>query len=139
MTIANVRDQLIRDEGLALKPYHDTGGAISIGYGRNLTAKGISRDEAFMMLDNDIWSVTNEVFDAFPWISTLSDPRRGVLLNMAYNLGLHGLMAFRKMLAALQAGNFAMAAEEMLDSAWATQVGDRAHRLAKQMAEDLWV
>jgi len=73
-----------------------------------------------------------------PWTKQLSQPRFGVLVNMAFNLGIHGLMSFRRMLAALQTGDYEAAAVEMLSSRWARQVGSRANRLAEQMREDQW-
>jgi lysozyme len=66
------------------------------------------------------------------------DARRGVLVNMAYNLGVTGLLSFKKMLSAYKKGAFVEAAQHMLDSKWAKQVGDRAKRLAEQMRSGEW-
>ena len=134
-----LREQLRRDEGLRLKPYHDTEGVLTIGYGRNLDAVGISQDEAEVMLTNDIEKARAGLIIALPWSTTLSEERFAVLLNMAYNLGLHGLMQFRRMLAAAEAGDYEQAAYEMGDSKWAGQVGPRAVRLARQMRNGQWV
>jgi lysozyme len=76
----------------------------------------------------------------------LAPPRRAVLFNLAFNLGLgredsrkgEGLSGFRRMLAALRQGDSAAAAGEMLDSRWAKQVGRRATELARQMASGQW-
>ena len=67
------------------------------------------------------------------WWLKLDDNRQRVLANMCFNLGYPRLRNFKKFLAALQTGNWEEAAEEMLDSKWAVQVGDRAKRLSKRM------
>ena len=126
-------EQLVRDEGLRLKPYKDSVGKLTIGVGRNLDDRGLSTSEAMMLLTNDIADCAADVNNALPWARGLDEARRGVLLNMCFNLGIHGLLGFTHMLAALQTGLYAAAAAHMLDSRWAEQVGDRALRLAAQL------
>jgi len=75
----------------------------------------------------------NDLHSRLPWTKQLSQPRFGVLINMAFNLGIRGLMSFRRMLAAMQVEDYDAAAREMLDSRWSKQVRDRANRLAEQM------
>lgn len=133
-----LRGALLRDEGLVLKPYHDSVGKLTIGVGRNLDDVGISTEEATMMLEHDIARIEREVMVTFPWSADLDDPRRGVLVNMAFNLGTRGLGGFRKALAAMQRGDWDSAATEMLASKWATQTGARAERLAQQMRSGTW-
>ena len=130
-----MKDELIRDEGLKLKPYRCTAGKITIGVGRNLDDVGISAGEAMALLDHDIERVIIQLNYHFPWWSELSDARQRVLLNMAFNLGIEGLIKFRNTLALIQDGKYRDAAKAMLDSRWATQVGNRARRLAKMMEE----
>lgn len=120
---------LKRDEGLVLKPYRDTVGKLTIGIGRNLDDVGITENEALYLAKNDIFKVTSALDVALPWWRTMSEPRQRALCNMAFNLGVKGLMGFRKALAALQDGDYAKAADEFLDSAWRKQVGDRAVRI----------
>ena len=126
--------QLVEDEGLRLKPYTDTVGKLTIGVGRNLTDKGISRLEAFALLRHDINDVQHEVAEALSWSSRLSPVRQRVLLNMAFNLGTAGLLKFTNTLASIEAGDYESASKRMLQSRWARQVGRRAKRLAKMMA-----
>jgi lysozyme len=57
---------------------------------------------------------------------------------MAFNMGVRGLLNFKKMLAAVETGQWGVAAKEMLDSTWAHQVPQRAARLAQQMEDNLW-
>ena len=129
----SLRNQLIRDEEERLKVYNDSVGVPTIGVGRNLRDKGISKTESAFMLDNDICDYTVEVAKAIPWLGLLDTPRQEVLINMAFNLGTFGLLKFTMFLAALQVRNWELAAVNMLDSKWANQVGPRAHRLAKQI------
>lgn len=132
--------QLIRDEGLELRPYVDTVGKLTIGVGRNLTDLGITRDEANYLLHNDVERVITELNRVVPpSYADLLDTRKAVIINMAFNMGVPRLMGFKKMLAAIETGNYSEAAAEMLDSVWASQVGDRARRLARQMETGEWV
>jgi lysozyme len=127
--------ELIRDEGLRLKPYRCTAGALTVGVGRNLDAVGISEVEARVLLSNDIERVWCEVTQALPWVTGLSDARQRVILNMGFNLGISGLLEFKRTLSAIKEGRYSEAALFMLESRWAGQVGDRAKRLSRMMRE----
>ncbi len=135
----DVREQLQRDEGLRLKPYVDTVGKTSIGYGRNLTDVGISEYEALVLLDNDIDNTRLVLGNRLPWFHALDEVRQGVFINLTFNLGFNGLEKFPKMLAAAAQGDWIEASQELMNSAWRQQVGDRALRLAKQMITGTWV
>lgn len=126
-------EQLVRDEGLELFPYRDTAGKLTIGVGRNLDDVGISRDEAMYLLGNDVARTLKLLEQKAPWYLQLDEARRAVVVNMAFNMGVG------KLLNHMQTGQHGQAAEEMLRSAWAGQVGDRSVRLARQMAEGVWV
>jgi lysozyme len=136
--ISNLKDQLVRDEELRLKPYPDSVGKLTIGVGRNLSDKGISFQEAQLLLANDIADATADLQAKLPWTAALDDVRKGALLNMAFNMGLGGLLEFHDFLAKMQAGNFSGAAGAMLDSLWARQVGPRATRLSIQIQTGVW-
>lgn len=125
---------LIQDEGLKLKPYRCTANALTIGVGHNLDALGITEDEALYILQNDINRVTVACEQAFDFWPFLDDSRKIVLLNMCFNLGLGGLLQFKRTLTAISDGRYEDAAAFMLDSKWAQQVGQRAVRLSKIMA-----
>lgn len=133
MNYQNLREMLITDEGLRLKPYRDTVGKLTIGVGRNLDDLGISKDEAMIMLDNDILAAVDALDKTFPWWRGMSEVRQRVLVNMCFNLGIHGVANFRKALAAMEAGDYTTAAKEMEDSEWYRQVGGRAIRLVSLM------
>lgn len=130
-----LQSDLIRDEGLRLKPYVDTVGKWTIGVGRNLTDRGISEREARYLLANDIVACANDLDRAFPWWTALSEPRQRALMNMAFNMGLPKLKGFTRMLASLEHGDYETAASECLSSKWATQVGQRAGRIAGMIRE----
>tara|TARA_Y100001937_G_scaffold105795_1_gene146941 strand:- start:318 stop:719 length:402 start_codon:yes stop_codon:yes gene_type:complete len=125
-------EQLKRHEGLELKPYRCTSGKLTIGYGRNLEAKGISKGEAEAMLFSDIAEAEEKLVRA-GFLSGLNDARKAVLINMAFQLGFNGLSKFRNMLAAVQSEQYDLAASEMLDSLWAKQTPNRAKELSEQM------
>jgi lysozyme len=120
-------------EGLRLKPYKDTVGKLTIGYGRNLTDRGLTEVEAEFLLDNDIKGHSEELVKALPWLVDLDPARQAVLVDMAFNLGVPGLLKFKNTLRAVREGRFEDAAKGMLASKWARQVKGRAVRLAQVM------
>lgn len=135
--------QLRLHEGERLKPYRCTAGKLTIGVGRNLEDRGISREESAMLLANDIANEERELLRALPWVAKLDEVRQRVLLDMSFNLGIVGLLGFKNTLATIQAGEYQRGAAMMLDSKWAGQVGARAERLARMMAtgkepRELW-
>lgn len=125
--------ELKRDEGVRLKPYTDTVGKLTIGVGRNLSDVGISDDECTSMLENDIARTAASLDAKLPWWRDLDPVRQRVILNMCFNMGIAGLMTFVNTLAFVKSGNWSAAANGMLASKWATQVGARAQRLAQMM------
>ena len=131
-------EQVKRDEGLRLKPYKDSVGKLTIGYGRNLDDEGISQAEADVLLNNDIIAAMSQLHSFLPWTDSLDEPRRAVLINMAFNMGIYSLLKFKTTLGHIQAAEYGAAAESMLASLWAAQVGPRAQRLAIQMEKGEW-
>jgi|TARA_E500000318_G_scaffold7976_1_gene7335 lysozyme len=125
--------KLIEHEGLELKPYKDTLGILTIGIGRNLEDRGISEDEAVYLAKNDVQIVEKELLAAQPCVDTLDSVRQLVLIDMAFNMGVPRLLKFKNMWAAIQENKFDIAAKEMLDSRWATQVKSRSVKLANMM------
>lgn len=135
---AAVRAQLEMDEGRRLKPYRDTVGKLTIGIGRNLDDVGISNEEADMLLEHDLARVEGDLLGELPWVAGLDSVRKQVLANMAFNLGMRTLLMFRGTLAAIKAGDYAKAANQMMDSKWRGQVGARADRLVAMMRTGLF-
>ena len=116
-----IKSQLLSHEGLNLKPYKDTKGLITIGVGRCLQIKGISHDEAMIFLKNDIDEAAESVEKILPWSADLSEDHFLVLVNMCFQMGVSGLLGFRKFLGYLQKKRFDKAGEEMLNSKWAKE------------------
>lgn len=141
--MVSLRDSIIKHEGKVTRadgrhmPYRDSVGKLTIGYGRNLDDMGITDYEASVMLDHDLAVCQAELIKAHPALlhnDSLSDERKKVLFEMAFNMGVPRLLGFKKMWAALEAHDYSLAALEMLDSAWARQVGMRAIMLADIMS-----
>ena len=87
------------------------------------------------LLDNDIKEYVEEVKNRIPLFDTLSTNRQNVLVNMAFNLGIYGLLRFKKMLLAVEKQDWDEAANQMLDSRWSKQVGNRSKELADIMRQ----
>ena len=130
------RSLVMYHEGLELFPYKDAVGKTTIGYGRNLSDRGVSPDEAEYLLENDlrIALIDAQALLGAHW-DGLSDNRKAVLVDMALNLGKPRLAAFVEFLEALKAGDYERAADEMMDSLWARQVRRRAVALTKIIRE----
>lgn len=134
MDTSKLIDELVRDEGLRLKPYKDSMGILTIGIGRNLEDNGITAEEAYHLCRNDILGVEADLDHACrPWWRHLDEVRQRVLANMCFNMGIDRLSKFHFMLAALAVGDWKKAAAEMKSSAWYGQVGVRAVRLETAM------
>jgi lysozyme len=146
--LERIKEQLLRHEGLRLKPYRCTAGKLTIGIGRNLDDCGISQTEAYVLLENDIQNCERQLLDEIPEIyNPLDEVRKSVLLNMCISipqsrfaplrepcyLGINGLLGFKNTLAFIQAGDWERAANNMLVSKWAKQVGRRAIELSELM------
>lgn len=138
---AELARQLRGDEDEIPYAYPDSEGYLTIGIGRLIDKRKGGRlrpDEIAYLFNNDVDAAFEELTRALPWFQNLDDARRGVLVNMAFNLGVPGLLKFPKTLSLIQQGKYAEAAVEMLDSLWAKQVGDRAKRLSQQMRTGQW-
>lgn len=125
------KQMLKRHEGLRLTVYQCTAGKKTIGYGRNLEDRGITEAEAETMLDNDIQSIEQGLVASFDFYKDLDDVRKAVLIDLGFNLGMAGLKGFKKMLKALEQGDYSEAAIQLLDSRYARQVTNRAMELAR--------
>jgi lysozyme len=132
-TVEDLKDQLIRHEALRLKMYKDSLGILTIGVGHNLQDKPISKAAAMQILEDDINDAKVDLAKAYPWVVKLSLNRQNVLINMCFNMGIERLSTFKNTLRMVESGDYAGAATNMLQSKWATQVGDRAKELAEIM------
>jgi lysozyme len=131
--------QLEIDEGRSSRMYLDTATPPrwTAGVGRNISDRDFSDDEIALMLKNDIDLIVAQLDRSLPWWRQMNDARQNVLANMCM-MGIGKLLGFKLALAAMQAGRWVPASDEMLDSLWARQVGQRAIRLAKVMREGVF-
>ena len=120
-----------RHEGLRLSAYKDSVGVWTIGYGRNLQSLVITPQTAEKWLIEDLKTAAKGL-NSIPAAKRLSKAQKDVLTEMVFNLGLTGLLKFRKMWAAIERKDYHRASIEMLDSKWAQQVGQRAETLSKR-------
>ena len=137
-----IKKQLIRDEGNVPYAYSDSLGYLTIGVGFLIDKrKGGRLPDAVrdFWLDYEISKTTAELEKRLPFFSELSQVRKDTLINMAFNLGVNGILNFKKTIALMADGKHTEASREMLDSRWARQVGQRANRLSKQWCEDRYV
>mgnify|MGYP001492931249 FL=1 len=125
--------QLRLHEGVEHKPYKCTAGYLTIGVGRNIEERGLSDDEIDYILSNDVNIATDELVATFDWYADLDPIRQRVVVDMVFNLGMPRFKQFQNMIAAIEAGDWMEASDEMMDSRWAQQVGLRASRLAEMM------
>jgi len=130
-------EEIKLDEGCRLLPYRDTEGVWTIGWGHtgDNVGPGIiwGQGMADQMLDHDIEIAIGSLDAHLPWWKELDDVRQNVLADMCFNIGITKLLKFEHMLAALEAHDFAHAADQMRLSLWAKQVGDREVRLERMM------
>ena len=140
--IEQLTAQLRRDEGTKSQAYKDSLGFLTIGVGRLIDSRkpgaGLRPDEIDYLLKNDITDRVQALTKALPWFSVLDEARRGVLINMAFQLGTAGLLGFSYTLGLVRDGKYAEASVQMLKSKWATQTPARAKRLAEQMKTGEW-
>ena len=150
----NFVNKLIAHEGLRLQVYQDTLGIDTIGIGRNLEDRGITKEEldwmdmpnmdaiyehgireadAMYLAQNDVQIVEEELLRAHPCVEDLDAVRQLVVMDMAFNMGVPRLCKFKKMWNAIHENKFDVAAKEMLDSRWAIQVKSRAVKLSNAM------
>lgn len=138
---AELTKQLRRDEGEVLHVYNDSLGYATIGVGRLIDKRkggGITPEESAYLLSNDIDKREAELLRRAPWMANLDPVRFGALLNMAFQMGVDGLLGFKNTLAMVRAGDYDSAAAGMLESTWAKQTPERAKRISDQMKTGVW-
>jgi len=147
--IAQFRKDAIRFEECKdgvpnLYPYQDTKGIWTIGIGHNIEADpvmkselgalmktGISEQEAYFIFDQDIANAEVDLYRVYPWVEQLDEPRRGVLVDMTFNMGISKVFQFHNTMNMIKDGRYHDAAENLKLSAWYEQVGNRAVNLCK--------
>jgi len=137
--MGSLTDRIKHHEGLLLFPYEDTTGHWTIGYGHKMNTvsssilkHGITVTEAKHLFDVDMEIAKR---GALHLGIACDETRFGVLVEMVFQLGLAGVMKFKKMLAALKIGDYEKAADEMLDSKWNSQTPERCWQLSMLMRD----
>jgi lysozyme len=128
-------------EGRKKTVYLDSEGFWTIGVGCLVDARkggGLRDEEVDFIRDNRIALATSDVKHQFPWFVGLNEPRQAVLISMCFQMGLSGLLGFKKALAAMRDERWADAEREMRDSLWFKQTPERAGRMAHQIFSGAW-
>lgn len=141
MTTSFLIPDLKRDEGCRLQAYPDPvshAEPYTVGYGCTGPDIGPStvwtQEQADAALAQRVAEITPQLAKLLPWWGELSGIRQDVFVNMAYNLGVHGLLTFHTALTYAEEGKYQFAGQAILNSRWAAQVGNRALRLSRQLA-----
>jgi lysozyme len=126
------------DEGLKLFPYIDTEKKWTIGWGRNLTDRGIRLSEAQLMLQNDIDEARMEL-SHYDWFNAMDRVRQDVLVELNFNIGLKSLLTFTTFLGYIKAKDYSKAANDLLGTLWAKQVHEeRANGMAQRLRAGMY-
>ena len=145
---AALRTDVMAAEGFRQFPYFDCcgkpfrqctcarQGKLTIGYGRNLEANGISKLEGEVLLDHDLYTAESHAKKAYDWFAPLTELRQRAITELVFNLGVSGFTAFKRTIAAIKAGQYATAATNLLASKWKAQVGPtRSNRIARYLRD----
>lgn len=138
--ISAVLESLEKEEGFRSHVYQDSKGYWTIGIGRLVDSRrpsrGLTREEARYLLKNDVNDLMAALDRRIAWWREMTSNRQRAILEMAFQLGPDGLLRFKKMIRALEIGNYERAALEALDSRWAEkETPARAQRMAALIRE----
>jgi lysozyme len=138
-----LEERIKRHEGLALHPHPDAKGFWAIGYGHDITEQeasnypdGCTLEDAENWLAADIQKAIHGINSALPWVAYLSELRQQVLFEMAFEMGVDGVLAFQHMLPACKLGYYELAGNQMIASVWHTEAKARCEELAQIMITD---
>lgn len=132
MNLGKLERELEEDEGFRASAYQDHLGFWTIGIGTLIDARkgaGITREEAYLLLRNRLGSKFQEMDKRMSWWRDQPDPVQRALANMAYQMGVEGLLGFRNTLALIQQGKYSEAADNAMKSLWAKQTPNRAKKV----------
>ena len=127
-----LKNQLKVDEGFRACVYQCSAGKATVGYGHNLEDEEMPEHIASALLEWKYMKVHEQLSD-WQWYCELDDYRKEIIINMAFNVGVNGLLRFKKMINAIMDRDYQKAADEMVNSNWYNQVGFRAVRLVERM------
>jgi len=143
MNLEKLRTEIAEDEGVVYKVYLDHLGLPTCGIGHLITeydeefgkpvGTRVTEDRVIELFDADVQSVLNDCQKLYKNFFALPEEIQLIVANMMFNMGYTRLSQFKMMKAAVEAGNWLEAAEQMKDSRWAKQVPNRANRLIARM------
>jgi len=140
---------LIEHEGKRNRPYQDSKGIWTVGVGHNMNVP-LSDAVIMHILHDDTQDAINDCLHHFPWFADLDETRKIAMISLRFNLGLGGLLGFRKFLWEMSQGNYASAADELIyntdaqghrtHTQWALDVkAKRANDLANMIRESVQI
>lgn len=143
-------ESLKDEEGLRLIPYNDSRGFATIGIGhlidkRNVTKEDLSEWKSFTskqaeeLFYEDVSKIVLELSKRLPLFSKIDGPRKAILANMAFQMGVDGLLDFKNTLKMVENGDYKGAGLGMMTSLWAKQTPNRAKRLSERMIKGTYV
>lgn len=140
MDLQKLKDELFRDEGYVRHAYPDSLSFLTIGIGRMIDKRkggGITKDEAYYLLGNDIKNVEADLDRSIPWWRTLSENRQRALANMCFQMGIgnssNGLLSFSRSLQLIREKKWEDAAAALKLSNWYKQTPVRAARVIEMI------
>ena len=144
----NIVKMLEREEGFKNKPYYCSENYPTVGIGWRIGYKNqpledfklirVCQSAAYAQCEFQIAGIYASLHDKLDFFGKLSEPRQSVLISMAYQMGVEGLMKFELMLKAIGSHCWNDAAHEGLDSKWAKQTPERAERQMKTLLHGDW-
>lgn len=134
----DLREMIKLHEGLRLFPYTDTQGFLTVGWGHNLSAKGLTHTQASMILTDDIAEAKAACVRAFPWFGALDEVRQAAMVDLCFNMGIASLSLFKTTLGLIRDGQYVESSKQLMNSLYARQVGHRAVRIAEMLRSGRW-
>ena len=122
-------EDIKQEEGFKGTVYKCTEGFDTIGYGTRLP---LSKEESELILEYRL-KIMKSQLTGYLYNLDIKQEAWDILFNMAYQLGVRGVLNFKKMIKALEKQDYKTAAKEGLDSLWAKQTPNRAKRLMDRM------
>lgn len=130
--ILSLIDNIKESEGFRSRVYQCTEGYDTIGYGFAIKDLVLSEEISTMILVEKLDKI-NDRLSSHDWFIDSPDDVRDVLVEMAYQMGVTGLLKFKKTLLYVSNRKYKEASVEMLDSLWAKQTPNRAKKLSDIM------
>ena len=143
MNMEKLREELENDEGVKYEIYNDHLGYPTFGIGHLIldsdpeygsdTGTEVSEDRVKEAFASDVVGVVSDCETLYPDFEELPEDAQRIIANMMFNMGRPRLSKFKGMKRGVDAQDWNMAADEMVDSSWYKQVTNRSDRLVERM------